>query len=256
MLAGQRDGVRVSPSSAVPSGATPSFRSLWPTPLGVHRYAEAAGVNPLLVRVFSALRIAQSQARSQGGDPPPPSAFFASDDDLVDRIRLPEWQGFLRFVVESLRDTVKGANVGVWPAQGLDLRISLDGMWFQMSNGGAFHDVHSHGNCSWSGVYCVQVDPQERRVSHPTYGPANGVTRFFGPRFERLGGARIDMGNAYLQDAHLDFDPVPGQLLIFPSWLAHQALPYGGEQERVIISFNASVHAAQGSNQLHRYAST
>jgi hypothetical protein len=36
----------------------------------------------------------------------------------------------------------------------------------------------------------------------------------------------------------------------------HQALPYGGEQERVIISFNASVHAAQGSNQLHRYAST
>lgn len=256
MLAGQRDGVRVSPSSAVPSGATPGFRSLWPTPLGVHRYAEAAGVNPLLVRVFSALRIAQSQARSQGGEPPPASAFFASDDDLVDRIRLPEWQGFLRFVVESLRDTVKAANAGVWPAQGLDLRISLDGMWFQMSNGGAFHDVHSHGNCSWSGVYCVQVDPQERRVSHPTYGPANGVTRFFGPRFERLGGARIDMGNAYLQDAHLDFDPVPGQLLIFPSWLAHQALPYGGEQERVIISFNASVHAAQGSNQLHRYAST
>ena len=256
MLAGQRDGAGVSPFSAVPSGATPGFRSLWPTPLGVHRYAEAAGVNPLLVRVFSALRIAQSQARSQGGEPPPASAFFASDDDLVDRIRLPEWQGFLRFVVESLRDTVKAANAGVWPAQGLDLRISLDGMWFQMSNGGAFHDVHSHGNCSWSGVYCVQVDPQERRVSHPTYGPANGVTRFFGPRFERLGGARIDMGNAYLQDAHLDFDPVPGQLLIFPSWLAHQALPYGGEQERVIISFNASVHAAQGSNQLHRYAST
>ena len=251
MLAGQRDGAGVSPS-----GAAPGFRSLWPTPLGVHRYAEAAGVNPLLVRVFSALRIAQSQARSQGGEPPPASAFFASDDDLVDRIRLPEWQGFLRFVVESLRDTVKAANAGVWPAQGLDLRISLDGMWFQMSNGGAFHDVHSHGNCSWSGVYCVQVDPQERRVSHPTYGPANGVTRFFGPRFERLGGARIDLGNAYLQDAHLDVDPVPGQLLIFPSWLAHQALPYAGEQERVIISFNASVHAAQGTHPLHRYAAT
>jgi hypothetical protein len=105
-------------------------------------------------------------------------------------------------------------------------------------------------------VYCVQVDSQERRVAHATYGAVNGVTRFFGPRFERLGGARIDMGNAYLQDAHLDFAPVPGQLLIFPSWLAHQALPYGGEQERVIVSFNASVHAAQGSNQLHRYAAT
>ena len=247
-----------------PSSASPGFHSLWPTPLGVHRYTEAAEVNPLLVRVFNALRVAQTSARAeaqtrtrgQGGGPTPSSAFFASDDDLVDRIHLPEWQGFLRFVVESLRDTVKAANSGVWPAQGLDLRISLDGMWFQTSNGGAFHDVHSHGNCSWSGVYCVQVDPQERRVAHVTYGAANGVTRFFGPRFERLGGARIDMGNAYLQDAHLDFAPVPGQLLIFPSWLAHQALPYGGEQERVIVSFNASVHAAQGSNQLHRYAAT
>lgn len=239
-----------------PCGTTPGFHSLWPTPLGVHRYAEAAELNPLLVRVLSALRIAQVQSRVQGGEPPPASAFFASDDDLVDRIRLPEWQGFLRFVVASLRDTVKTANAGVWPAQGLDLRISLDGMWFQMSNGGAFHDVHTHGNCSWSGVYCVQVDPQERRVSHATYGSANGVTRFFGPRFERLGGARIDMGNAYLQDAHLDLDPVPGQLLIFPSWLAHQALPYAGEQERVIISFNASVHAAQGTHPLQRYAAT
>ncbi len=238
------------------SSESPGFHSLWPTPLGVHRYADAAEVNPLLVRVFSALRIGQTQARVQGGDPAPSAAFFASDDDLVDRIRLPEWQGFLRFVVASLRDTVKAANAGVWPAQGLDLHISLEGMWFQVSNGGAFHDVHSHGNCSWSGVYCVQVDPQERRIRHATYGAANGVTRFFGPRFERLGGARMDMGNAYLQDAHLDFDPVPGQLLIFPSWLAHQALPYVGEQDRVIVSFNASVHAAQGTNQLYHYAAT
>ncbi|MFM8769488.1 MAG: putative 2OG-Fe(II) oxygenase [Rubrivivax sp.] len=238
------------------SGPAPGFHTLWPTPLGVHRYAQAPDLNPLLVRVFSALRMAQAQARSPSDGSSPGAAFFASDDDLVERIQLPEWQGFLRFVVASLRDTVKAANAGVWPAQGLDLRIGLEGMWFQMSNAGAFHAVHSHGNCSWSGVYCVQVDDEERRTRHATYGAANGVTRFFGPRFERLGGARIDMGNAYLQDAHLDFAPVPGQLLIFPSWLAHQALPYGGEQDRVIVSFNACVHAAQGSNQLHRYAAT
>ena len=238
------------------STPAPGFHNLWPTPLGVHRYAQAPDLNPLLVRVFSALRVAQTQARSPSSGSSPSAAFFASDDDLVERIQLPEWQGFLRFVVASLRDTVKAANAGVWPAQGLDLRIGLEGMWFQMSNAGAFHDVHSHGNCSWSGVYCVQVDAEERRICHPTFGTANGVTRFFGPRFERLGGARIDMGNAYLQDAHLDFAPVPGQLLIFPSWLAHQALPYAGEQDRVIVSFNASVHAAQGSNQLHRYAAT
>jgi hypothetical protein len=36
--------------------------------------------------------------------------------------------------------------------------------------------------------------------------------------------------------------------------LAHQALPYGGELDRVIVSFNASVHAAAGSDRLHGYS--
>ena len=52
-----------------------------------------------------------------------------------------------------------------------------------------------------------------------------------------------------------DIEPIPGQLVLFPSWLAHQALPYSGEKERVIISFNASVHGAQG-DQLHSYSAT
>jgi uncharacterized protein (TIGR02466 family) len=228
---------------------TPGFHSLWPTPLGVHRLADADALNPLLVRVFGALRATQQHARGES-----PAAFFASDDDLLGRVKLPEWQGFLRFVVSSLRDTVKAANAGAWPAQGLDLQVAIEGLWFQTSTRGAFHDVHTHGNCSWSGVYCVQVDPPERRTAHPVYGAANGVTRFYGPPFAHLAGAHVDLGNAYLQPPHVDIEPVPGQLLVFPSWLAHQALPYDGEAERVIVSFNASVHAASGGDRLHGYS--
>jgi hypothetical protein len=46
---------------------------------------------------------------------------------------------------------------------------------------------------------------------------------------------------------------VPGQLVLFPSWLAHQALPYDGALDRVIVSFNASVHRT-GGDRMHRYA--
>jgi uncharacterized protein (TIGR02466 family) len=230
----------------------PGLHALWPTPIGVHRLPGAEDLNPLLVRVFGALR-----AQQQGGEPRP---FFASGDDLLQRIRLPEWQGFVRFVVEALRDTVTQANRAAWPAegaaQGLPLRLAIDGMWFQVSNRGAFHDVHTHGNCSWSAVYCVQVDPEPRRVKHPTYGAANGVTRFYGPPFAQLGGAHVDLGNAYLQPPHVDVAPLPGQLVLFPAWLAHQALPYEGELDRVIVSFNASVHAAQGADRLHGFAAT
>jgi hypothetical protein len=230
----------------------PGLHALWPTPIGVHRLPAADELNPLLVRIFGVLR-----AQQEGAEPRP---FFASSDDLLKRIRLPEWQAFVRFAVESLRDTVTQANRAVWPAegaaQGLPLQLAIDGMWFQVSNRGAFHDVHTHGNCSWSAVYCVQVDPESRRVQHPTYGAANGVTRFYGPPFGHLGGAHVDLGNAYLQPPHVDLAPLPGQLVLFPAWLAHQALPYDGEADRVIVSFNASVHAAQGDDRLHGYAAT
>ena len=227
----------------------PGFHALWPTPLGVHRYAEAATLNPLLARVFGALRATQLHDRGK-----PQAAFFASDDDLLQRVQLPEWEHFVKFLVASLRDTATRANRGVWPSQGLDLRIAIEGLWFQCASRGAFHDVHTHGNCSWSGVYVVQVDAPARCVDHPVYGAANGVTRFYGPAFLALAGGHADLGNAYLQPPHVDVEPVAGQLVLFPSWLAHQALPYDGDSERIVVSFNASIHAARGSDQLHDYS--
>jgi hypothetical protein len=226
----------------------PGFHWLWPTPIGLHRYAAAAEVNPLLVDAFAAGRAAQE--RQRGVEPGP---FFASDDDLLHRVKLPEWQDFVGFIVSSIGETVQLANQDAWAGQGLELRVGIEGMWFQCSRAGAFHDVHTHGNCSWSGVYIVQIDEPEKRVQHPVYGAANGVTRLYGPPFATLGGAFVDAGNAYLLPPSHDVEPLPGQLLLFPSWLAHQALPYDGEKERVIVSFNASLHATQG-DQLHGYS--
>jgi uncharacterized protein (TIGR02466 family) len=161
----------------------------------------------------------------------------------------------LSFIVEGLRDTVMAANGGWQDAQGQSpaFQIALEGLWFQISNKGVHHDIHTHGNCSWSGVYCVQVDDEARRCAHEVYGALNGVTRFYGPHFQHLGGAHMDLGSAYLQQPHTDIAPQPGQLVVFPAWLAHQAMPYAGEQDRIIVSFNASVHAAQGGNQRHAY---
>jgi hypothetical protein len=228
----------------------PGFHELWPTPIGIHRYAEAATLNPLLVEAFAQGRAAQE--RKRGAEPGP---FFASDDDLLHRVKIPEWQDFVRFLVASLGETVKAANFGAWGGQDQQLQVGIEGMWFQCSRGGAFHDVHTHGNCSWSSAYIVQIDDAQTRVTHPVYGAANGVTRLYGDRFTHLGGAFVDLGNAYLQPPSVDIEPVPGQLLLFPSWLAHQAMPYDGENERIIISFNASVHGAQG-DQLHSYSAT
>jgi hypothetical protein len=224
------------------------FHSLWPTPIGLHRYPDADRLNPMLVRVFAELREAQEEQRGEA-----PGPFFASDDDLLNLVKVSEWQPFVRWLIESLGDTATQANREAWAGQELELGVGIEGMWFQCSQGGAFHDVHTHGNCSWSSAYIVQIDEADTRVSHPVYGAANGVTRLYGPNAQALGGAFVDVGNAYLQPPHEDVEPVPGQLLLFPSWLAHQALPYGGDKERIIISFNASIHAA-GGDRMHGYS--
>ena len=227
------------------------FHWLWPTPIGIHRYDGAKAFNPPLVRSFAEGRAAQE--RKRGVEPGAP--FFASDDDLLHRVKLTGWQDLVQFIVSSIGATAQEANRDAWAGQEMALQVGIEGMWFQFSRDGAFHDVHTHGNCSWSGVYIVQIDDRDKRVTHPIYGAANGVTRLYGPPFNTLGGAFMDAGNAYLLPPSVDIEPIEGQLLLFPSWLAHQAMPYDGERERVIISFNASLHAA-GGDQLHAYSAT
>jgi uncharacterized protein (TIGR02466 family) len=223
------------------------LQQYWSTPIGVHRWDQADALNPMLVRIFQSMRATDPLAV-------PVAAFYASRDDLLQRIRLSEWEQLVRFIVDGIRQTVVLANQGAWPESKPGLQIALRGIWFQIANQGSHHDVHTHGNCSWSGVYCVQVDDVAVRKAHPRLAATNGVTRFYGPHFNHLGGAYMDFGNAYLQSAHLDIEPVPGQLIVFPSWLPHQAMPYDGQQERIIVSFNASVHAAAGSDQLHPFS--
>ena len=230
-----------------PVTAPGTLQQHWPVPMAVHRFARASEVNPVLARVFQAMRVTDLLA-AQG-------SFYASADDLLKRVDLPEFTALLQFIAASLQITAAQANAGVWPAGRHGLQLELMGVWFQIQNGAAFHDIHTHGNCSWSGVYYVQIDPVEQRHSHPEFGALNGATRFYSPMFPLLGGAHIDMGNAYLQQATLDVTPQEGDLVLFPSFLPHKAMPYAGERDRIIVSFNAQIRAP-GGDQLFRYAGT
>ncbi len=217
----------------------------WPVPMGVHRFARAAEVNPILARVFNVMRVTDSTAKE--------GTFYASADDLLKRVDLPEFSELLQFIAASLQATAQQANAGVWPQGRHGLQLELTGVWFQIQNGASFHDVHTHGNCSWSGVYYVQIDPPAQRVAEPQFGALNGATRFYSPLFPLLGGAYMDMGNAWLQNATLDVAPAEGELILFPAFLPHKAMPYVGERDRIIVSFNAQIHAP-GGDQLYRYA--
>ncbi|MEY4729757.1 MAG: hypothetical protein RL020_915 [Pseudomonadota bacterium] len=214
-----------------------SIQSCWPIPVEQRKFPQASQINPVLAKAFRAVRLALAGSEE--------ATFFASPDDLLQRIDLPEFRQLIEFIAASLQETVKQANAKAWPAGRMALNLEIMGCWFQIQNGQAFHDVHTHGNCSWSGIYYIQIDSLEKRATSKM-GELNGVTRFYGPYTQFLGGAHMDSGNAYLQKNTLDIQPEEGSLILFPAYLPHKAMPYLGDKDRIILSFNAQIHSNSG----------
>ena len=64
----------------------------------------------------------------------------------------------------------------------------------------------------------------------------NGINRFYNNmEFPILG-----LGNDYYGD-YFDVDIEDGKLIVFPGNLGHSALPYYGNKDRIVISFNTEI---------------
>lgn len=123
-------------------------------------------------------------------------------------------------------------NTPYWP-EGSEGDATIIESWYHVTKDGGYHDIHSHPNCSWCGIY--YLEPGECEL-----GSRNGVNRFYDPRINA--DHYSDVGTAYLgEQGFWDFEPVEGQLVIFPSYLKHSALPYFGEKDRVVIAFNSVI---------------
>lgn len=219
------------------SGANPNIVTLWPTTLLVKRYAHYQKVNPPLLELFY-----QHREREQRN----PQQAYASADDLLSKYPLhQELNDLAEFISQGIVEVAKEANQGLW-RNDEKVRVTMTGLWFQISNNNSFHEMHVHGNCSWSGVYYVNAadcstSPESHRGKQP-----NGVTRFYGPHTEHMAGGFGDYGNCYLHQNSWDSYPENGKLCIFPAHLKHMPFPYNGEEDRVIVSFHAQVYDSSG----------
>ena len=217
----------------------------WPVPILRRTLEDHERVNAGLVDLFLEHRRQHDQGSGN---------VYSSSDDLLERYQHPDLQTLFSFVSDGVFEIAQNMNKGIWGQMGASrLQMHVVGAWFQIQNRYGFHDIHNHGNCSWSGVYYVQIDEPEQRQAHATLGAMNGITRFYGPPLQLLGGAHMDLGNAYLQQSHVDATPQAGDLIVFPSWLNHKAMPYDGAKDRIIVSFNAQVHGERG-NQSFDYS--
>ncbi|MEN1727517.1 MAG: TIGR02466 family protein [Pseudomonadota bacterium] len=105
--------------------------------------------------------------------------------------------------------------------------------WFHLTRQGGYFAAHNHPLHSWSGVYCVRHDGDDPETD-------SGKLTFINPNYH--GTMYVDVATARLKrpfgGAPIMMRLQPGQLVLFPSWLLHEVMPYDGDTERITVAFN------------------
>lgn len=101
--------------------------------------------------------------------------------------------------------------------------------WMNANPPGGFNAPHTHPGAHWSGVYYVS-QPQVETGS-------SGKIEFLDPRTD-LPNWRLLKAPAFSSKKAIR--PMPGDMILFPSYLVHWVYPNDTAEERVTIAFNAT----------------
>ncbi len=208
------------------------INQVFATPLVTAMLPDAVELNRELTALFLEKEKAGERYRSPVHIPTQVGEIFESTFDLFNWPDAPV-RRLARACHELLHDLVATLN-GYTAAEMERLQFHYHA-WFHITREGGYQSVHYHPKACWSGIYCVRAGDQvEGR-------PESGQVKFYDPRGAVF--MHADPGNERLAPA---FSTTPiylthkeGQLVIFPSFLMHEVLPYLGKGERIVAPFNA-----------------
>lgn len=98
--------------------------------------------------------------------------------------------------------------------------------WANVNGPGDFNAMHTHPGATWSGVY--YVDPGETDTG------ADGTAL----HLSDPNPARTNLFFPELSNSNVLFQPEPGLMILFPSYVPHAVLPHRGDGQRISIAFN------------------
>lgn len=116
------------------------------------------------------------------------------------------------------------ADFGQWALSDYD--VHLQNAWGIINPKFGYNTLHNHPLSFLSGVYYLQT-------------PTNcGEIEFRDPREVRMMEVIPLVSNNRWTYKTVQYQPIEGRMLLFPSWLLHQVKPNLNEQDRICISFN------------------
>lgn len=216
-----------NPASPRPAGgagtAEVQVAQLFPTPVVSFRLPEHQRINAALEAAILAREaaVASVQHSNLGG--------WQSPTDF------PQWCGEAGQAV--LRAAVHLANQITCDRQGrpVETRWRMNA-WANVNRQGQGNEFHTHPGAYWSATYYVRdggaaADPAlggEFEIADPRgIGPAMLAPEL---GFRTANGLSVGMSETVR--------PMPGLLLMFPSWLSHAVRPYRGSDIRISVALN------------------
>ena len=138
----------------------------------------------------------------------------------TDMANKPEYQ---QLVTELMR-----MQHEIYEEEHLDRYAKIGNMWANVNPPGSMNHPHIHPNALFSGVYYVRSIPKCGRLK--IYDPRPGVQHSMPIR--KPGNPGKDMW----REAYID--PIPGRIIMFPSWLWHSVEENTSTDIRISVSFN------------------
>jgi uncharacterized protein (TIGR02466 family) len=154
-----------------------------------------------------------------------------SDFDLLEWPS-PAVQTLREWILEAVQHMI-GTTLEYVKTVGLNRRFSGSVQlqaWANVSRRHHFHRLHNHPGNAWSGTYYVASGTDAEAAAN-----TGGTLELIDPRpFTEM---TYVPGDPYGQ--RIPIQPVPGMLVVFPSFLYHFVNPHTGDGERISIAFNA-----------------
>lgn len=186
----------------------------WPTPLYCCQRSGVEGFNRRLASILRGLQEQDPGMQTANSGAWQSTAGLLRRDE-TEILQLREWifeavTTLARLVTAALRDVrLPGAVAEAWAVVHED---------------GHYHDLHTHSDAVWSGVYYVEA-PES--AVHP------GVLTLVDPRPAARQRAKKP------EELFYEVRPAPGLMVAFPAWLQHRVQPVRSAQPRICVAFNA-----------------
>lgn len=115
---------------------------------------------------------------------------------------------------------------------GITENIKLDNMWININQKSNFNTSHIHAGSLFSGVFYVSTPKNCGKIVFKNPNPLH--TCF-------ISAEDITTYNDF-NSSKWSYEPKPNMILIFPSWTEHYVMPNESNEDRISISFNASIN--------------